>query len=408
MGLSPGSHSSPMTAARAERAARSRDGVFFATDRHGNRVFRLQTSQPIAYDVTSTRGIVSETNPTLAERIPSTIAFCVVDSALKNSSWPELRSYLAAHGVVCHEAFLEPTESQKTLAAVADVARTFTEAGISRRDTVLCVGGGITCDVGGLAANLLRRGTPCVKVPTTLLAVVDAAVGVKTGVNFARHKNFLGTYYPPTSVVYDLELLRGLPDRQVRNGLVEIAKVVAVKSRETWALFERHAADLFRYPLGAEATTIIEQAILYMLEELQPNLFETSLLRIVDYGHEFGHAIETATEHELEHGEAVAIGMLLSNSIAVRRGILREQDADAIARVLTDMGCAACHPALTPRHLREAMEAARRHKHSGVHLVSLKAIGDPCFLESIKDRELDSALEDVSRIEGLRRSSTHP
>lgn len=372
------------------------------TDGFGNRLFRLTAQLRVSYDVVGVPGLFDPGNGSLASYVGEGKAYCLVDRGIHRVHWPSCERYLSEHGIDYEYLVFDPSEERKTMSSVEAVASHFVSGGMRRRDVLVSIGGGITCDIGGLAANLIRRGTPSVKIPTSLMAVVDAAIGVKTGVNFEKSKNLLGTYYPPRAVLYDLALLRTLPARQIRNGLVEIIKIVALKDVLTFAALERSLDAFFAFPYGPAVREIIEASIAHMLEELERNLFEWNLRRIVDYGHEFGHPIEVLTCHELQHGEAVGIGMLLSNFIAVRRGILDPQDASRFAALYRRLDVPVYDHRLDVASLRTALQSARKHKNGALDLVVLRRIGLPDFLDEIGEDDLRYGIEALRSTEAER------
>lgn len=395
---------------RHEASARLREtwapgAVTAAPQSTGNHVLRLDANVGIGYDVVATAGIFEPANKTLSSYVGPTKVYCIVDRNVHALYWASCSAFLEANDIPYECFVFDASESTKRMVGVEAIASFCVDRRIRRRDTVLCIGGGITCDVGGLAASLLRRGTPCVKIPTTLMAVVDAAVGVKTGVNFGRQKNSLGTYAAPAAVIYDLALLGTLPQRQIRNGLVEVIKIIAVKDARLWSLLEQHLDGFFTPPYGEPIARLIGAAIALMLEELSTNLHEQNLRRIVDYGHEFGHAIEIATRHELQHGEAVGVGMLLSNAIAERQGVLGSAQARRFTDLYLRLDLPVFHGAITIDALESALDSARRHKNGALDLVSLQRLGQPTFLADVAPAELRAAKLAISALERARRAA---
>ncbi|MFG2843338.1 3-dehydroquinate synthase family protein [Kitasatospora sp. NPDC101155] len=192
-------------------------------------------------------------------------------------------------------------EPDKNLATVEALCAEFVRFGLTRGDAVVSVGGGTTTDVVGLAAALYHRGVPVVHLPTTLLAQVDASVGGKTGVNLPSGKNLVGTYWQPAAVLCDTDYLTTLPPRELRNGLGEIARCHFIGAGELRGrdLAEQIAASVRR---KAEIVSADER--------------DTGLRHILNYGHTLGHALETATDFALRHGEGVAIGTVFAGLLA--------------------------------------------------------------------------------------------
>lgn len=207
----------------------------------------------------------------------------------------------------------EGGERHKTLSTIEDLCRRFAAWELTRADAVVGVGGGIVTDVAGFAASLYHRGIPAVHVATTLLAQIDAAVGGKTGVNLPEGKNLVGAYWQPSAVLCDTEVLSTLPPDEWRCGLGELAKYhwLGGGNLDELALDDRVAACV---RIKADVVASDER--------------EGGRRAILNYGHTLAHAIETASDHALRHGEAVAIGLVYAAEVAHRLGRI---DAAAVA-----------------------------------------------------------------------------
>jgi 5-deoxy-5-amino-3-dehydroquinate synthase len=203
-----------------------------------------------------------------------------------------------------HEVFvIDDGEDAKCMETVEDLCRRFTRWGLTRRDVVVAVGGGVVTDTAGFAAAVYHRGVPVVHVATTLLAQVDAAIGGKTGVNLPEGKNLVGAFWQPSAVLCDTEVLETLPAREYLSGCGEMAKYhfLGGEHLEDLALDERVAACV---RIKAEVVAADEQ--------------EAGLRATLNYGHTLAHALETAGHYDLRHGEAVAIGLVFAAELARR------------------------------------------------------------------------------------------
>jgi 5-deoxy-5-amino-3-dehydroquinate synthase len=233
-------------------------------------------------------------------------------------------------------------EEHKTLATVERLCRAFAQQGLTRNDVVVGVGGGMVTDVAGFAAASYHRGTAVVHVATTLLGMVDAAIGGKTGVNLPEGKNLVGAFWQPCGVVCDLDALATLPEREVRCGRGEMAKYHFLTGD-----------DLLAMPLVDRVARSVE----IKAEVVASDEREGGRRAILNYGHTLAHALEIATAHRLAHGEAVAIGLVFAARLA--RALDRVDDArveDHLRVVTSEYGLAAEVPAgLDPDHLVELM-----------------------------------------------------
>jgi 5-deoxy-5-amino-3-dehydroquinate synthase len=196
-------------------------------------------------------------------------------------------------------------EPAKSLTAIELLCRGFAQWGLTRGDCVVAVGGGVVTDVGGFAAAVYHRGIPVVSVPTTLLGMVDAAIGGKTGVNLPEGKNLVGAFWQPSAVLCDTEVLSTLPPREYRCGLGEMAKYHFLTGDDLGAL-----------DLDARVARCVE----IKADVVGADEREGGRRAILNYGHTLAHALETAGDYDLRHGEAVAIGLVYAAEVAMRLG----------------------------------------------------------------------------------------
>src|SRR5688572_28233507 len=207
----------------------------------------------------------------------------------------EARKYFIENNIEATMVVLESNEGNKDLSAVEEILHQMEQFGILRRaEPVIGVGGGILLDLVGFAASIYRRGVPYIRVPTTLLALVDAGVGAKTGINHFSRRNRLGSYYPPVATYLDTTFIKSLSASEVSNGLAEVLKLAVIKDLRLFSLLEGNADVLLREKLqnGEVALEVINRAITGMVQELSPNLWEMDLKRCVDFGHSFSPLIE--------------------------------------------------------------------------------------------------------------------
>lgn len=204
-------------------------------------------------------------------------------------------------------------EHHKTMSTVEALCSSFARAGLTRADAVVGVGGGVVTDVAGFAASVYHRGLPVVHVATSLLAQIDAAIGGKTGVNLAEGKNLVGTFWQPSGVLCDTDVLATLPPAETRSGLGELAKY-------HWL----GGGDLDRLELDERVAACVR----IKADVVASDEREGGRRAILNYGHTLAHALETAGGHSLRHGEAVAIGLIYAAEVAHRLGRI---DAEAVA-----------------------------------------------------------------------------
>jgi 5-deoxy-5-amino-3-dehydroquinate synthase len=210
-------------------------------------------------------------------------------------------------------------EAAKSLATIETLCRGFARQGLTRNDVVVGIGGGMVTDVAGFAAACWHRGTPVVHVATTLLGMVDAAIGGKTGVNLPEGKNLVGAFWQPSGVVCDLAALATLPEREMRCGLGEMSKYHFLTGD-----------DLLAMDLDARIARCIE----IKADVVASDEREGGRRALLNYGHTLAHAIEIATDHDIAHGEAVAIGLIFAAELAMELGRVDEARVDDHRRIV--------------------------------------------------------------------------
>ncbi|MFC8182065.1 sedoheptulose 7-phosphate cyclase [Rhodococcus sp. NPDC057297] len=330
----------------------------------------------------------------------------IIDANVDRIHGDRIRRYFEHHGVDAHFVPMRADETVKEWSSVIRVVDAMNGFGIDRRrEPVIAIGGGVLLDVVGFAASVYRRGTPYIRIPTTLIGLVDAGVGVKTGVNYAMGKNRLGTYAPAIATYVDRAFLRTLDDRHLSNGLAEILKMALIKSVDLFELLETYGPRLIADnlqgtsgELDTAATQVIAESIHLMLEELQPNLWESCLERCVDYGHTFSPTLEMEALPALLHGEAVGIDMALTSALGFLRGSLGSADLDRILTVMKQLGLPVWNDVLDKTGLLDAALADTvRHRDGRQRLPLPVGIGGHHFANDVTPGEIASALKLLSR-----------
>jgi 3-dehydroquinate synthetase len=364
---------------------------------HEARSWTVSAEHAVTYRLREVEGVFDRGNDSVARAaaLGAGRTLCVIDATVDRIIRDEVRDYFAAYGASMELLVLDRGEDRKNLDAVVEVLTAMDRVDPPRRARpVVAIGGGVLLDIVGLACSLYRRGTPYVRIPTSLLAIVDAAVGVKTAVNFGGHKSRIGTYYPALVSLIDPALLATLPPRHIRNGMAEIVKIAVVRNR---ALFELIEANAERCGTSAVFTTdtgraVIAAAIDTMVRELEPNLWEAELERAADFGHSFSPGIEMSVLPELLHGEAVAIDIALSVVVSSARGRLMPRDRDRVLSVLHRLGLPLCLDTLTVDLLADALAATTSHRDGLQRLPLPTAIGACEFVNDVTHGEITAAL----------------
>lgn len=401
-----------------EPLPRAPENVFLLRDDQGQHFgWRNVFQVPVSYDVELIRGLLDPHNDDLAiKHIPSDLVrrrFVVIDANVHAIYGERLAAYFALHGVKAHMMVLPGEESNKRIEAVDDILEQLTIFGLRRREPIVAIGGGVILDIVGMAANLYRRGVPYIRVPTTLLAIVDASVGVKNGVDFDSRqcgcqKNRVGSFYAPSAALLDKAFIKTQDERNIVNGLGEIMKLALVRSIELFELLESHGRELvefkFQKPEGV-ADRVIELSIQIMLEELGPNLWEHKLERCVDFGHTFSKIIEMLPGVDIMHGEAVNVDGFFCVVLSRRRGLISSYDRDRIFRAMKAVGLPTEIPQCSIDMLYKGLLDAVEHRHGKQRIPLVTGIGSSICVSNVTREELEGAVAELDEVHAAFPSS---
>lgn len=360
----------------------------------------------VSFPVRFTDDLLDPGGAALADLLPSQCRVLAIVDPYRHGQLRRVHNLLAGYrerGYVSGFSLLPLAASSraKTLEQVCLVFEEAEKLGLTATDRLVVVGGGTVMDIVGYAAYLYRGLTPYIRVPTTLVGMIDAGVGLKVGVNLSDHKNLLGAYHPPLACVCDVSFLKTLPVPERRCGIAEAIKISAVCDAALFARIETHRADLLAGRDTPQVRAILGGSISAMLRQLEANPVEANLRRLPDFGHEFGHMLESLTRYRLRHGEAVAIGMALSSWLAAALGYLPQAQLHRLLRLLADSGLPlydrACDPGVLWRKLNDDVLP---HKAGQLHLVVPREIGTGGFIDSIDEISADLLADACQALRG--------
>lgn len=294
----------------------------------------LTVSADLAYSILVANGAAAAEVAALEAQLSPTRVFIVTDETVARLHLEPFSVALPAARVIT----LPPGEAQKNADAVLSIAREMVAGGGDRGALVVALGGGVVTDLAGFAASIFARGVRWIAVPTTVVGMVDAATGGKTGANLGAGKNLIGTFHHPVSVILDPSFSRTEDARAVRSGLAEAIKTAAVGDAELFSRLETVAADLAAGSADVLSEVITRSvAIKAAVVEADPR--EGGRRMILNFGHTLGHAIEAATGFsEVTHGEAVSIGMALACRVGVSLGRTSPAAAQRLMALLSSLG----------------------------------------------------------------------
>jgi len=287
-------------------------------------------------------------------------------------------------------------EGAKTVEVIAELWSAFGRAGVTRSDAVVGVGGGATTDLAGFAAATWLRGVKVVQVPTTLLGMVDAAVGGKTGINTPEGKNLVGSFHPPAGVLCDLATLVSVPRDDYVGGLAEIIKGGFIADPRILELIEDDPEGA-RRPEGRHTRELIERKIRIKAEVVGADLRESGLREILNYGHTLAHAIERVEGYRMRHGEAVAIGMVYAAELSRLDGRIGADVVERTRSILTSVGLPTAYRREAWPELRDHMRLDKKSRGAKLRFVLLDDLAKVSPLVDPPEELLEAAYHEVAR-----------
>ncbi|MEA5594961.1 3-dehydroquinate synthase [Rivularia sp. UHCC 0363] len=358
------------------------------------------------YAVHFTNGIFDLDNPLLAEVIandgeakPKKVV-AVVDGGLLESRsglLDQFREYCRSNSdilTLSAEPLVVPggEAAKNNPQLLEDIHQLVDDAGICRHSYLIAIGGGAVLDLVGFAAATAHRGIRIIRIPTTVLAQNDSAVGVKNGINAFGKKNFLGSFAPPYAVLNDFDFLDSLDERDWRSGIAEAVKVALIRDREFFEFIADNAALLARRDMEAMQQVIYRCAKLHLQHiATSGDAFEMGSSRPLDFGHWAAHKLEQLTNYRLRHGEAVAIGIALDSTYSYLQGMLPHAEWQKILNTLRTLGFELYIPELTeesqiehPRCLFRGLNEFREHLGGELTLTLLQRIGQEIEVHTVK------------------------
>lgn len=286
------------------------------------------------------------------------------------------------------EFVLPDAEAGKTVAVLADIWNRLSELELGRRDVIVSLGGGAATDVAGFAAATWMRGINVIHVPTSLLAMVDAAVGGKTGINTPAGKNLVGSFHEPEAVFIDLDYLDSLHEAEFVSGMAEILKAGFIADPEILNIFEQHGRE--------RIDELIYRSVAVKARVVSADLKEAGEREILNYGHTFGHAIEKVEDFRWRHGNAVAVGMMFEAQLAQQRGLICQEVVDKHRAILQAAGLPVSYRAGLFDNLKAAMLLDKKNRGGRIRFVALTGFGTTTRIDSPSDDELRRAYDAIT------------
>lgn len=358
-----------------------------------NTVIKVTGSQPQEnYDVVVGRGLLAQLPALLGERVKKVL---VVHPRALRLTGDAVRSDLEAAGFTALTAEIPDAEEGKHIQVASFCWEVLGKNDFTRSDAVVAVGGGAVTDLGGFVAATWLRGVKVVHMPTSLLGMVDAAVGGKTGINTAEGKNLVGAFHPPAGVLVDLDTLATLPPNELISGMAEVIKCGFIADPIILDLIEANP-EAVKDPASPVLRELIERAIAVKAKVVSEDLKESGLREILNYGHTLGHAIELAERYSWRHGAAVSVGMMFAAELARSVGRLSDADADRHRSILDLLGLPLSYRRDRWQALLDGMKRDKKTRGDLLRFVVLDGIGKPGILDVPDASLLFAAYQEIA------------
>jgi 3-dehydroquinate synthase len=311
-----------------------------------------------------------------------------------------IKKLLAKSDIKVTEIKVPNAESAKNVKVLDKCWNILGKNKFSRTDLIIGIGGGATTDLAGFVAATWLRGIKFISVPTTLLGMVDAAVGGKTGINTSAGKNLVGSFHNPSLVLCDLETLKTLKKHDFKTGMAEVAKCGFIADEEILKIIEKYPAESQKYD-GIEIPELITRSIKVKGEVVGLDFKETSTSNtgreILNYGHTLGHAIEKNENYKWRHGDAISVGMVYAAELAHAEGKLSTEIVQRHRRILQSFGLPVSYKSNNFKKLIEIMAIDKKSRSGRLRFVILEGIAKPIRLENPSYKTLHTAWEKVSK-----------
>ena len=341
---------------------------------------RITVAGDRPYEVVIGPGAQAELAPLLSGTATAAVVHAPPLAAVAAAAVETLRTA----GVAAEALVVPDGEAAKSATVAAALWDELGRLGLTRSDAVVGLGGGAVTDLAGFVAATWLRGVRVVQVPTSVLGMVDAAVGGKTGINTAAGKNLVGAFHPPAAVLADTDVLAGLPEAEFRSGLAEVVKCGFIADG---AILDLLSAD----PTGrGDLQELVERAVQVKADAVGEDLHDRGVREFLNYGHTLGHAIERIEDFGWRHGEAVAVGLVFAAELAGQAGLLTREEVERHRTLVGAMGLPTGYAGDWDR-LQAVMRRDKKARGASLRFVVLDGIGNPTILTDPDQAWLDAA-----------------
>lgn len=337
-----------------------------------------------SYNITVGSGAIKALGKYLLDLKIGSDAYIITNNFIKSKYGPALTGSLDQSGFGLRYKVVPDTEKAKSIVYATMLIRDLASFDKKRKIFIIAFGGGVVGDLAGFVASVYKRGVPYIQIPTTLLAQVDSSIGGKTAVDLEQGKNLVGAIYQPRLVLSDIDFLKSLNREQLRSGLAEVIKYGAIKDKHLFEYVEKNIKSIFRRDIRKLAYMVLRSVMIKARIVGKDEKEEKGLRTILNFGHTFGHAIETAGGYDkYNHGEAVALGMLLALDLGARLNINSKETALRIERLIRKAGLPVRIKGLSLGNIIKAQYKDKKFSGAKNRFVFIEAIGKARVVQGV-------------------------
>ncbi len=348
-----------------------------------------------SYEIRIGKGILDRMILLIAKNHKAARYVIVTDSNVNRLYGHAVQDAMAQAGMKASVIEIPAGEASKNISTVMNIAGQLLAAGADRETLLVALGGGVVGDLTGFISSVYMRSVPYIQIPTTLVGQLDSSIGGKTAVDLPQGKNLLGTFYQPRAVFVDLNFLDTLPDQEFNNGLAEMIKYGIIEDEKLFKLLEEDM-DVVKSRDTALLLKIIETCCRIKKSIVEIDECEHGLRRILNFGHTLGHALESASDYKLSHGEGVALGMIAAARLSAKLHYLSDDESSRVERVIALAGLPTrIDKAITMDAVISRFKTDKKKKDDVIHFVLIKKIGMPFVNGSISEQLIDDVLEEM-------------
>jgi 3-dehydroquinate synthase len=344
-----------------------------------------------SYHIHIGSGILAQLGYWLKENLASDKLVIITSPSVKGLYGDTVAENLTRDGFRVITLLVPDGEEQKSLETAGRLYQELSDSHAERATPVLALGGGVIGDLVGFVAATYQRGVPLVQIPTTLLAQVDSSIGGKVAVDHDKLKNKIGAFYQPRLVVSDIATLSTLPAEELSDGLAEVIKYAVIRDRGFFTYLE-NSLDRIRLLDSVVLEEVVFRSARIKAEIVERDEQDLGLRNILNYGHTVGHAIESASDFEVGHGQAIAIGMLAAGRISSKLGIFSQVEQSRLRGLIQRAGLPTEIPDLDVDRVIRAMEHDKKIVNGRIRFVLPKAIGNVFISEGVSPALVEQVL----------------